>query len=257
MNNTTRLLNQNFLAFFLFIISVFFTNAFSQDIKVADQFHDPLFPRKGEQVLLAGTGIPYVGLAEYSYGFSKRVSIGLLAGTTPIVPGIGIRVKYLISEYKNGNRLLLKTPILYYPRTRDLGGEPWILTWPTLTYEWRFKSGVRFGVGAGIVAAACVNDLLGIEHKHENEMVDGHKTDMHDHHHEHSHGSHTFHEQHMDEGFMGDAWNTIQTSLVVPLSPRLNFISEFAVVLDGTKIADEKWVGRHPVILFLGVTHSF
>ena len=250
-------MNQSIIALFLLIINACPSDISAQDIKITDPYHDPLFPAKNEQVLLVGTGIPYVGLAEYSYGFSKRVSIGLLAGTTPIVPGIGIRVKYLMSEYKNGNRLLLKTPILYYPRTRDLGGEPWILTWPTLTYEWRFKSGIRFGIGAGVVAAACVNDLLGIEHTHENEMVDGHKGDMHDHLHEHHHGDHAFHEQHTDEGFMGDAWNTIQTNLVVPLSPRLNFISEFAVVLDGTKIADEKWVGKHPVILFLGVTHSF
>jgi hypothetical protein len=43
--------------------------------------------------------------------------------------------------------------------------------------------------------------------------------------------------------------------LSVPVSRKLIFNAEFGLVLDAYKLADEKWVGKFPVVLFLGVNY--
>lgn len=239
-----------------FLLSINSSSLLSQNL--CQSLHDPLFPKKNKHVIMMGTGIPYVGIAEYSYGFSKRFSVGILAGTTPIVPGYGLRIKYNVYQVSDISRIIFKAPMLYYPETKDLGGEPWLLTWPSLSYEWRLDSGIRLSIGAGAVAAACANDFFGIDHPHIEKDMKALKVvdDGHDHTHEHtqSSGPNT---SMSNQGFMGDIWNTFQTSISVPIKDNFNFQSEVALVFDGTKIADEQWVGRHPVILFVGFSYQF
>ncbi|MFT6338084.1 MAG: hypothetical protein ACI86M_003239 [Saprospiraceae bacterium] len=45
------------------------------------------------------------------------------------------------------------------------------------------------------------------------------------------------------KGFMGDVWNTVQTSVFIPIGKQFLFQSEIALVFDGASLADEKWVG--------------
>jgi hypothetical protein len=240
----------------IFLLTFCSTSLLSQGLR--EKLHNPLFPNKNKHVLMMGTGIPYVGIAEYSYGFSERFSVGLLAGTTPIVPGYGLRIKYNLYQATDRSRIVFKAPILFYPETKDLGGEPWLLTWPSISYEWRLDSDVRISLGAGVVAAACANDLFGIEHPHSDKDMNTKQIldDGHDHTHEHiqSTGPHT---SMPDQGFMGNIWNTVQASISVPIKEHFNFQSELALVFDGTTIADEQWVGRHPVILFIGLSYQF
>lgn len=257
LQSTLYLLRKTTLAFLLLLACS--ANLLSQDLE--KRLHDPLFPNNKKHVFMMGTGIPYVGIAEYSYGFSKRFSVGLLVGTTPIVPGYGLRIKYNLYQATDNSRIIFKAPVLYYPETKDLGGEPWLLTWPSISYEWRLDSDVRVSIGAGVVAAACANDLFGIEHPHLEKVMDNHHQgeELDDGHtHDHSVSFTKPLEMSIDnEGFMGDVWNTIQTSISVPIKNNFNFQSEFALVLDGTNIANEQWVGRHPVILFMGISYQF
>lgn len=236
-----------------FIFSIQLNSQSQSDSK---EFTDAYFPKKNKTMLTVGTGIPYVGIAEYSYGFTDKFSVGLLAGTTTIVPGYGLRIKGVLFQKSEGFRVFIKAPILYYPKTKDLGGEPWILTWPSVNAEWKLSSGIRISGGMGLVAAACFNDLLGIEHPHtESQIFDSSHHEVDNHH--HSHAPVTNNTMVKQEGFMGNVWNTIQTGVTIPVSKNLIFQSEFAVVLDGNKLADEAWVGRYPVIVFLGISYQF
>ena len=233
----------------LIIILVICQLSYAQTDNHRNYALDHLFPKKKNNLITLGTGIPYTGIAEYSYGFTDRFSIGILYGLTPMVSGYGIRIKNVLHQQSDDFRLYLKTPILYYPKTQDLGGEPWFLTWPSFNAEWKFRSGLRFAVGGGIVAAACANDLLGLEHDHEEA----------EHHDEHAH-VHNITPLETDtdpDGFMGDIWNTVQASIAVPIGRRFMIQTELAIVLDGISIADEAWVGRYPVILFMGVSYEF
>jgi hypothetical protein len=223
---------------------------------------DPLFPSKNNSLVMAGTGIPFLGIAEYTYGFSNKFSAGILVGRTPIVPGYGIRIKGILYQKNDNFRVTAKTPILYYPATKDLGAEPWVLAWPTINTEWKFDSGIRVTAGAGIVAAACLNSLLGLEDEHHH-IPENTQTSEIDHSegHHHSTGEHHSPESLMSvmpsAGFMGDVWNTIQTSVSIPIGNQFLFQSEIALVFDGTSLADKKWIGRYPVVLFMGVSYEF
>jgi hypothetical protein len=237
----------------LFLFSIQLNSQSQSDSK---EFTDAYFPKKNKTMLTVGTGIPYIGIAEYSYGFTDKFSVGLLAGTTTIVPGYGLRIKGVLFQKSENFRVFIKAPILYYPKTKDLGGEPWVLTWPSLNAEWTLDSGIRISGGIGLVAAACANDLLGIEHPH----TEPHNISSNHEHEDNSHHTHAVSTKNTmvkQEGFMGDVWNTIQTGMTVPISKKLIFQSEFALVLDGNKVANEAWVGRYPVIVFLGISYNF
>ena len=139
-----------------------------------------------------------------------------------------------------------------------------------INYERRTYTGLRWSFGFGMVAAACVNDLLDIvgikEHVHESSGMDSNvHIPFHSHDNDEVHSHATLLDQfgkpvisdHEEEGFMGGIWNTAQVGLAVPLGGSWMFQSEIGLVMKGVKIATEDWVGGPPVILTLGVTYSF
>ena len=191
--------------------------------------NDHLFSGAGKSMVTVATGIPYVGITEYSYGFSDRFSAGLIVGVTPRVTGYGVRVRAILHERDDDFRLYLRVPILYYPKTKDLGGEPWILAWPVLSAEWKLRSGARLSAGGGIVTASCFDSMLrkfGLRSHHE--------------------------ESDEEEGFMGGVWNTLHVGMTLPVSERLTFHGEVSAVMSGVQIAGKDWIGGPPVILMLG-----
>jgi hypothetical protein len=72
---------------------------------------DYLFAIQGGSMLTATTGIPYIGIAEYAYGVSNRTTIGVVFGETPDVEGYGIRVRTIIAELPENNRIYFRAPI--------------------------------------------------------------------------------------------------------------------------------------------------
>jgi len=199
---------------------------------------DYLMPKKGRSLVAASTGIPYIGILEYAYGFSNRFSVGVMIGRTPTVNGYGLRLRTVLYRSDRSFRVVAKGPVFYYPKTKGLGGEPWALAWPTASAEWKLRSGVRIWVGGGAVVAACVNSMLGSPAEHDDEP--------------HDHGSN----DHSDEGFMGGIWNTLQAGVSVPVGQGLAFQSEVAAVMSGLSVADNGWIGGPPVILNLGFSYT-
>ena len=195
--------------------------------------NDHLFSSAGRSMVTVATGIPYVGITEYSYGLSDRFTVGAIVGVTPRVTGYGIRVRGIIRQRDENFRVYLRVPVLYYPQTKDLGGEPWVLAWPVLSAEWKLRSGARLSAGGGIVTAACFNSML------------------------HKLGLHSLHEESdEDEGFMGGVWNTLHVGITLPVGESLTFHGEVSAVMSGVKIAGKDWIGGPPVILVLGFSHS-
>jgi hypothetical protein len=210
----------------------------SQDIQKPEL--DYLMQKKGSSTIGLYSGIPYVGITEYSYGISRHFALGVLYGYTPVVVGYGLRIKVLIAEPDENRRVYLKSPILYYPKTNELGGDPWILAWPNINVEWKMKNGARFWSGLGLVGAACVDYLFGIK--------DNETTTANDH-----QGNVTM----AKKGIMADLWNTIQVGYSKPVSKKMTFMAEVAPVMKGLKLSSSnQWIGGPPVILTFGLSYS-
>ncbi len=192
---------------------------------------DHLFPSGGGSMVTVTTGIPYVGIAEYAYGFSDGFSLGIVAGITPKVGAYGFRVRAILARPSENSRIYFRMPAFYYPRTQDLGGDPWVLAWPVVSIEWKLDSGTRISAGGGVVVASCFDSFvktLGLSSKEMEE----------------------------DEGFMGGAWNTLHAGVAFPVSETIMFQSEATVVMSGIKVAGKDWVGGPPVIVVVGFSYS-
>ena len=179
------------------------------------------------------TGIPYVAIAELAYGFTDRFSVGVLGGIVPHNPGGGLRFRYLLAQPSGNFRVHLKMPVIYYPKAKSLGCpecEPWFLTWPAVSAEWRRPGGTRWWVGAGVVAAACADTVFG----RENEAME------------------------TGGGIQEGTWNTLQFGFSKPVTRKLAFQLEIAPVLEGRKLASRRtWVGGPPLILTTGFSYSY
>jgi hypothetical protein len=219
----------------LYLISI-------QQIRSQDklrQDHDYLMPGKRKSMVLLNSGIPYVAIGEYSYGFSNRFSLGIIYGYTPIVLGYGLRIKSVIAQPSENTRVYFKIPLIYYPKTKNLGGDPWVLAWPALNVEWKLHNGTRIWTGAGVIGASCVDALLGFEEDAEQKpATTGTTPSM------------------KKNGVMSDLWNTFQFGFSKPLSNKMSWMAEVAPIFNGLKLAGEDWIAGPPLIVTLGVSYS-
>ncbi|MCR9285762.1 MAG: hypothetical protein NXI23_00075 [Bacteroidetes bacterium] len=202
---------------------------------------DSLFPGKGKSMFTLATGIPYVGIAEYAFGFSDKFAVGLIYGQTPVTAGYGLRLRAILFQRKDNFKISLRAPIIYYPKRTGI--EPWVLTWLSANAEWRLPSGLRFHGGIGAVGVECMDDiwdfvtlkkLSGPEHSHE---------------HEHNHESE-------EENSMGKIWNTIQMGFSLPISKKMVFQTEASIVMDGFKVAGKDWIGGPRTIITIGIAYK-
>jgi hypothetical protein len=187
-----------------------------------DRRVDSLFPRGGTFSATVGTGVPFIGIGEIAYGITDRFALGAIGGGTPNVGGVGVRPRVLIVD-ADAWRLHLTVPILYYPKTRELGGDPWMLTRPALVLDREIASGVRLGAGMGLVAAACTESIFSLGKEHDSE-------------------------------FMGGVWNTVNVGASVQVSSRTSLFGDVALVMRGVRVAGSEWIGGPPVIAAFGVT---
>ncbi len=198
---------------------------------------DYLFANAGGSLVTASTGIPYLGITEYAYGISSKTTIGLMFGETPDVEGYGIRIRTVIAELSDNNRIYFRAPILYYPKTHELGGYPWFLAWPVLNLEHEYQSGMCVWAGMGAVGAGSqctVEDGLGLD---KDDDMDTHST--------------------TSKGFEGGVWNTVQFGASQPIGEKFVAQAEFGLVMSGVKLAlSSNWVGGTPVLLIMGVTYA-
>ena len=211
------------------IMSMFAIQGYSQLVHGSDH----LFPSKGKSMLTMATGIPYIGIAEYAYGFSDRFSMGLMYGKTPELDGYGFRVRYMMHQSAESFRMYFRMPFFYYPHTHEMGDEPWILAWPVIIAEWKLHSGTRLSLGGGVVVASCFDSFLRtlrLRSESRDEEDGG--------------------------GLMGGLWNTVHGGIAVPLNEHLTFQGEISSVMSGLKLAGKDWIGGPPVIAVAGLSYN-
>ncbi len=186
--------------------------------------NDHVLNYKGQSRITLATGIPYVAIGEYAYGVSDRITLGVLAGLTPSVEGYGIRARAVLYQPGESFRIYFCTPVLFYPKTKDLGGDAWWLTRPNINFEWMTSSGFRYKVGGSIIAAASHKTLFGNP---------------------------------SDAKFHPGIWNSVHAGFSLPTSSGVTFQCEASLVMSGLKVAGPDWVGGPPMILVLGVSYNF
>jgi len=167
------------------------------------------------------TGIPYVAIGEYAYGISDRVTLGVLAGSTPNVEGYGIRARLVVYEPREDFRVYFCTPVLYYPTTKALGGDPWWLARPNINFEWMTERGFRYKVGGSLIVASSNHALFGNP----------------------AHAK-----------FPPGVWNAVHGGVSLPLGSSATVQCETSLVMDGVHVAGSNWIGGPPVIVILGVS---
>jgi len=189
---------------------------------------DPLFPHAGHFSGTVASGVPFVGVGEAAYGFTDRFALGAMVGLTPNVGsvqgtfGVGLRPRGVV--FTSGAwRSSLVAPVLYYPKVSGFGGdmEPWMLVQPTLTLERSLGSATSVHVGAGLIAAACMDSILTLGKEHD---------------------------------MQGGVWNTATAGVTTRLSEHTTLFAEAGLVLKGVVPAPD-WIGG-PAIAFVGVTRE-
>lgn len=205
--------------------------------------HDYLLPGKGKSMFEFYSGIPYVAVAQYGYGISNKVSLGIFYGYTPFEKGYGLRLKAVIAQPSASFRFNVKSTFIYYPGMKKDDGEPWVLAWPTLNGDLKLKNGARVWAGVGLIGAACVEYLF---------KPGGHGEED-DHVHE---GPHPMPPK--EEEDMFSLFNTFQLGYSKPLSRNWSFIAEVAPVMEGFKLKSPNgFLDTAPIIVTLGLSCSF
>lgn len=214
MNNYSRC----FITVVLITTSSFLLNAqpFYHD-------NDHVLNYMGTSRITIATGIPYVAIAEYAYGFSDRITVGILWGITPNVEGYGVRARAVLYQQSYNFRIYFCTPILFYPGTKELGGEAWWLTRPNINFEWIKSSGFRYKIGGSIIAASSHHTLFGESSRAK---------------------------------FAPGIWNAVHGGVSFPINSSIMFQCETSLVMSGLNIAGTEWVGGPPVILVIGFSYT-
>jgi hypothetical protein len=195
--------------------------------------HDPSFP--DGFAASAATGIPFVGIAELSYGVSDAFALGGMLGVTPVTIGVGLRPRAQVS-LSGSHRLSFVAPALYYPMHPNPRISPWVLARPVVLWE-RRAAGLGFGLGTGVVVTASTDGILTTtdeESARDSNYARGTELEP------------------APFGF----WETVVATTSLPLGSASSAFAEAGVVFDGFRIADDEWVGGPPVIVVLGVSRQ-
>jgi len=190
---------------------------------------DALFPGNGRFGATLSSGVPYLAIGELAYEFGDRFALGLLGGVTPSTYGVGLRLRGVIADWGR-SRLVLGTPLLYYPATHSSNGEPWVLALPTLRLAWAASARVSLHLDAGAALATCTGSLaalFGGTHDHDGE-----------------------------EGFMGGVWNVVGGGVAWQVNPSTVLFLDALLVSRGFQVANTGWIGGPPLVLTLGARYS-
>ncbi|MDB4990462.1 MAG: hypothetical protein JWN04_5640 [Myxococcaceae bacterium] len=191
--------------------------------------YDYLFPGHTAFSLGMATGIPFLAMSEAGVGVGKHFAVGVLAGITPTVVGVGLRPRAAL-DLPRQHRLLLLVPALYYPKTNQVGGIPWGLMRPTLLLE-RAHERWRFNAGGGAFLAAPMDTVLG---RNPERLASAYGASAH--------------------AFRGGVWGTLTTAAAWAIGEHTSVFGEAGVVLGPRGLAGKDWIGGPPFTLSLGVS---
>lgn len=137
--------------------------------------NDPIFPVPGKfntGIISTYTGNPApVAIMDLTYGISKKVSLGIVGGTTGELALAGLRVNARLFQKENF-RGVFRMNAIYYPG-RD--GKflfdksiqhvmPWMFTMGIADAEWKTKGGTRWSVGIGYLETHCIDGMMKFFH---------------------------------------------------------------------------------------------
>jgi hypothetical protein len=174
--NNSRYLKRSisFFVFFLVLISVlFFKSLQAQNIhpKLSKRFDDPNFPTAGR--FNAGLITTYTNatpppaiIADATYGLTRKISVGILAGTTGALAVAGIKINAALFQL-NQFKISSRTVIAYYPERNgkflfdrnEKTVMPWMLSMSVLDAEMTTKKGLRYSLGLGLLETHCVEGM--------------------------------------------------------------------------------------------------
>jgi hypothetical protein len=231
------------VAFGCFMFILFFVCLFQKvSAQSQNRFqNDPYFPAKGRFnagfiTTYRGPAVPApVAIGEITYGVSRRFSMGVVGGTTGTLSLLGIRLAGNFYE-KNNFRLLGHLSIIYYPKRngtylfdqQNVKVMPWMLSMGFLDAEWRLKSGVRLSAGMGLLETHCVNGMMNYLFNLNNEAP-----------------------------LRFQYFNTLRTSVSIPLSRRFTLQPEAIMVMKGVQFISSDTDRVNPVNLYLHLVYTF
>ena len=190
---------------------------------------DSWLPGSNQLGATLATGIPFLVTGELSLGVTNYAAIGVLGGATPTVAGFGARPRGAV-PFSERWRLLLSTPVLYYPQHSD--GPAWWLMRPSAALEWRPSDEWRVGAGGGIVAIATQDALFGGDPGDTTSSAYGRQ----------------FHNQRTN------AWWTLNALASFAVSEKTQAFVDGTCVFRGYRPAQREWVGKAPLLFFIGLS---
>jgi hypothetical protein len=231
------------VAFGCFMFILFFVCLFQKvSAQSPNRFqNDPYFPAKGRFnagfiTTYRGSSVPApVAIGEVTYGFSNKFSMGVVGGTTGTLSVVGIRLAGNFYQ-KNNFRLLGHLSIIYYPERKGtylfdqshVDVMPWMLSMGFLDAEWRLRNGVRLSAGMGLLETHCVDGMMNLLFNSKGEA---------------------------DEVFQ--VFNTLRTSVAIPLSRRFTLQPEAIMVMRGAQIVSSDTEKVGPLYLYLHFVYTF
>lgn len=188
---------------------------------------DHVINRRGESRISLLTGIPVVGTAEYAYGVSDRLTVGVFGGFTPFEEAVGIRVRVRTVLYQNERtfRIYYCTPIVFYPQRNRTEPEPWWLIRPNINFEWLTTSGFRYKFGGSVIGVASHRRVFGSANSG-------------------------------NEQLSPELWTAIHSGFSMPVGKQLSFQAELSYITKGTDTITD-FFGGPPLIAIIGLSYTF
>lgn len=205
---------------------------------------DHVLASAGEHRVGLTTGIPFVAMAEYSFGVTDGFSVGAMVGTTPFVKAYGVRLRGLLYENDQRTfRVMMRGPVLFYPSKGN--SMPWWLAFPQAMAEWRLPTDVRLSVQAGALGTICAvhlqNTVFGAQPAVVEDSPEGRDHE---------------HEPTATTSVPTKVWGAIGFGSAVPVADRLTITTDVNVIMDGLNFAGDDWVGGPPVVMSFGVVFA-
>jgi hypothetical protein len=200
-----------------------------------------LFPGAGRPTVAAGTGLPFLGIAEVGLGVTNGFAVGLVGGITPSTLTAGIRPRFRVATSER-TALVLAAPIMWYPKASapgpgNVGSSSWVLTRTELLFDGELGRRWHLAGGMGFIAAASLEALDQVLRGKEFAMPP-------------YSGS-----TEARKGFAGGIWNTIATRSSFALAPATHLFAEASLVMAG--IVPAQGVGGPPIVVTVGGQHAF
>jgi hypothetical protein len=185
------------------------------------QTNDPLFPKQGKfnaGVISTYTGNPPpVAIVDVTYGVSKKVSLGLVGGTTGELALAGLRLNTILFQ-KDNFRGVFRWNAIYYPGRDgkfmlDKSTQhvmPWMFTMGVADAEWKTKNGTRWTLGVGYLETHCIDGMMKVFHLTKNGDD--------------------------DDDLPLQLYNVIHTGVSIPVSKRIFLRPEVVVVMRGVNV---------------------